>query len=607
MASPASPPSPPAPARLCLDSAESDGITSVNNLAKQLILKIHVKGGNLGMRVVSLLVWLVAVGDCWHWLIGWAGWRITGRIHLFAERGWEHRASSHHRRHPRDVNGCLYIVVMHRISACRRAVGAPRNWQRIPYRPVSTNSDENNWWTLVSPPSMSTVLAGVLLAHGCLSPTQSSLHKRVAHAITSTLTNENQSEIHKSLSSKLREADSHRSHSIDEAIVSAQAREAHHQSSKKVGEESVANATRQQQQLEKEIEERAIKKAEERHKLELALVEEKLRRAAEAEKERIQKLDLEHKRELKFAKWKEDVSREKKEKGSTDQETSDPALDDHPILGRQIAHLQTKRLYLTRASTLASLPVYEKQRAYRHERAKVMAKDKKSSLWMGVPGVISLAEEEDGRLSILDGQHRVGMMAILAEEQRRLENRKSEETNDNAQDDELLRLDLDNIVVEVFTSRQSGDADSVLGERKNDDRDDKAIIFTEINKAQPIKLLDLPGVTDKKTRDVIDYASDHFADAFPAMFSASQRCRAPNLNHDNLREALFASEVLKREKIGSGGELVKWMNGKNDELRERYGKGVELQDGERRISQGALKKARKHDLYLGLDSTWLYK
>lgn len=167
------------------------------------------------------------------------------------------------------------------------------------------------------------------------------------------------------------EADSHRSHSIDEAIVSAQAREAHHQSTKEGGE-GVANATRQQQQLEQKIEERAIKKAEERHKLELALVEEKLRKAAEAEKERIRKLDMEHKRELKFAKWQEEASREKKEKRSTYAETSDPALDDHPILGRQIAHLQTKRLYLTSASTLASLPVYEKQRAYRHERAKVM-------------------------------------------------------------------------------------------------------------------------------------------------------------------------------------------------------------------------------------------
>ena len=49
-----------------------------------------------------------------------------------------------------------------------------------------------------------------------------------------------------------------------------------------------------------------------------------------------------------------------------------------------------------------------------------MAKDKKKTLWLGIPGVISLMEDDDGRLSILDGQHRVGMMALLEEEQRKI-------------------------------------------------------------------------------------------------------------------------------------------------------------------------------------------
>jgi hypothetical protein len=38
------------------------------------------------------------------------------------------------------------------------------------------------------------------------------------------------------------------------------------------------------------------------------------------------------------------------------------------------------------------------------------------------------------------------------------------------------------------------------------DLDDKAAIFTEINKAEPIKLLDLPGVATKQTRNIIDHA-----------------------------------------------------------------------------------------------------
>jgi hypothetical protein len=57
------------------------------------------------------------------------------------------------------------------------------------------------------------------------------------------------------------------------------------------------------------------------------------------------------------------------------------------------------------------------------------------------------------------------MMALLEEEQRKTAN----STNND---------ELDNIVVEVFFPRPQ--------------HDDKAAIFTEINKAEPIKLLDLP-------------------------------------------------------------------------------------------------------------------
>ena len=85
----------------------------------------------------------------------------------------------------------------------------------------------------------------------------------------------------------------------------------------------------------------------------------------------------------------------------------------------------------------------------------------------------------------------------------------------------------------------------------------------------------------------------------------------PHLNLDSLRDALFASEVINREKIGSGGELVKWIVKKNSELGERYAKLekselLETTNG-KKVSESALKKARKHAFYLGLESTWLYK
>ena len=78
-------------------------------------------------------------------------------------------------------------------------------------------------------------------------------------------------------------------------------------------------------------------------------------------------------------------------------------------------------------------------------------------------------------------------------------------------------------------------------------------------------------MTTKRTRDIIDHAASHFADAYSNMFSTSARCRAPHLNLDNLQDSLFASNVIQREKFGSGSELVKWMLMRNNELREVYG------------------------------------
>lgn len=113
------------------------------------------------------------------------------------------------------------------------------------------------------------------------------------------------------------------------------------------------------------------------------------------------------------------------------------------------------------------------------------------------------------------------------------------------------------------------------------------------------------------------YEASRFHDEFPAMFSASQKCRAPHLNLDNLRDALFASEVIKRENIANGRELFKWMSKKNAELKAKYadcdasegshmnGKGKK--SGGANVSDTALNKAKKHDFYLGLESSWLYK
>lgn len=71
-----------------------------------------------------------------------------------------------------------------------------------------------------------------------------------------------------------------------------------------------------------------------------------------------------------------------------------------------------------------------------------------------------------------------------------------------------------------------------------------------------------------------------------------------------------------------GGELVKWIIKRNEQLRIKYNSSEkvvednsgdiaakELEDDGKKgtINDTAIKKARKHDFYLGLEPTWLYK
>ncbi len=52
-------------------------------------------------------------------------------------------------------------------------------------------------------------------------------------------------------------------------------------------------------------------------------------------------------------------------------------------------------------------------------------------------------------------------------------------------------------------------------------KDVMAATFTKINKAEPVKLLDLSGVATKRTRGIIDHTASHFRNVYPVMFSMS--------------------------------------------------------------------------------------
>jgi len=72
--------------------------------------------------------------------------------------------------------------------------------------------------------------------------------------------------------------------------------------------------------------------------------------------------------------------------------TTASAAAHHPILGAAQVDLGYKRVHLVSAKDLSDIPVWEKQRIYRHARAQSMAKDKQKTLPLGLPGVISLYE-----------------------------------------------------------------------------------------------------------------------------------------------------------------------------------------------------------------------
>lgn len=152
-------------------------------------------------------------------------------------------------------------------------------------------------------------------------------------------------------------------------------------------------------------------------------------------------------------------------------------------------------------------------------------------------------------------------------------------------------FDFDKILVEVYPQLDQTDKDKHAKD-----------IFLEINKAEPVKLVDLPGMAKASDRKVINEGADRLHDKFPDMFSSSQRCRAPHLNIDNLRDALFASNVLQRHSLKTPKALEEWMLAQNEILSTKF----QSEESRMLFPERAIAKAEKHDFYLGLDSSWLY-
>jgi len=263
-----------------------------------------------------------------------------------------------------------------------------------------------------------------------------------------------------------------------------------------------------------------------------------------------------------------------------------PANENHPIFGRFLSDFGYKKIYAADPAKLyASTPIYKKQRTFRTERASAIARAKSLSGVTGWPGTISVVEYTEGKDKgtksvLVDGQHRLGAYTLLS--------RQMKARNPEAP----LPPGMTEILVEVYAG---------LDEQK------AAEVFTEINKAEPCKLIDLPqSKVPVNTKKVIDGAADKMRRLYSGMFKPSSSCRTPHMNIDNLRDELFQSGIASKKGFTTADELLDWMLAKNEAL-------CKLSDADwkpRRRTRAkmlpkALEKAKQQQFYLGLEWDWL--
>ena len=179
-------------------------------------------------------------------------------------------------------------------------------------------------------------------------------------------------------------------------------------------------------------------------------------------------------------------------------------------------------------------------------QAEAISRAKRQDASLGLPGVVTLYELPGGAAdsdtarfrAILDGQHRVGALRLLSRGSAAVA------TDGNAPPSPWER-----VLVEVYPLQSERSAEA---------------LFTEINSAQPVMLVDLPpsaGGAPAADKSALEGAAAALAGAwrgvgacscgacadaarmhaarFPAMFKPSAACKAPHCNIDTLRDKLF--------------------------------------------------------------------
>jgi len=255
----------------------------------------------------------------------------------------------------------------------------------------------------------------------------------------------------------------------------------------------------------------------------------------------------------------------------------------HPVFGTLLSDMGYKRVYLTSLDKLRELPVFEKNRAFKPHRAAAIAKEKIANSSQTLPGVISCCEfAEDSqqpvsqpRVLILDGQHRRGALRYMA-------------------DKKAWNSSEESILVEVFP---------VSEEKQAKD------LFVEINRAEPIRLVDLPDQANEDIKKALEYAASELEKRYPAMFKLTSRCRIPHVYSDALRDDLFQSGLLDRLQIKTGEECLEFLLNVNQKMSEYSdSKWAELiPNSSPDALATALAKARANKFFLGMDKAWMLR
>ena len=236
----------------------------------------------------------------------------------------------------------------------------------------------------------------------------------------------------------------------------------------------------------------------------------------------------------------------------------------HPTFGALLRDFGYKKVYAMPAGRLAdksAVRVYEQQRAFRSDRAVTIA-DRKAADKFAVPGVISLAEGT-ARTRDGDGSAREPASGARGGARRSFPRpgtvgEHSGRATPRGRGEILLRRgvirDTDEVLVEVFPDVSDAKA---------------AELFTEINAAQPVRFVDMPGVVAPEMKWALEGAAGALKNKYPAMFSESARCKIPNVNLDALREQLHEAEVARRFGLRTESDFTAWMGAENARLAGR--------------------------------------